>query len=415
MRVLFLALSFPLPANNGHKMRTWALLRALAIEGHQVSLLAFARQDEALPAERSLPSVCRDVGLVPLTLTSLTHNRDVLGRLTRMFSPLPYGVTRFDSPAMREEIRVRLQREQFDAIVCDVYTIVNIPPLAIPIVFNGENVEHLLLRRFVAREANPAKRGYAALEARKMERWERGAWERSGVVLACSEVDRGLVRRLAPATPSVLAPNVVDVDTYTPGRTEAGRVLFQGGMDYFPNVDGVAYFASEILPRLRRLIPGVTFVAAGRNPSLALLRRFAHEPDVELTGTVPDMRAELARAAACVVPLRIGSGTRLKILEAAAMAQPIVSTSIGAEGLDFTDGRDILIADGPDAFAHALASVLRDPEARVSLGREARRTVETRYAFANLVAGVRGALSVVASPARAQTATVNRVEWGYSA
>ena len=380
MRLLFLGLSFPLPANNGHKLRTWALLRALAAEGHKITLLAFARQDEALPAEASLPSVCQDVEIVPLAARTVLHRRDIAGRLARVLSPRPYSVTRFDSAAMRAKILSRLHSEPFDAIVCDVFTIVNVPSMSAPVILNNENVEHVLLRRYLPHEPNLAKRGYARLEARKMERWERAAWRLSTVALACSDADRRMIATLCPGVQAVVAPNVVDSDTYTPnGDGEPGRVLFQGAMDWFPNQDAVAYFISEILPTLRSLAPHVTFVAAGRSPSPALLRRFAGTPDVEFTGTIPDMREELVRASVCAVPLRIGSGTRLKILEAAAMAKPIVTTRVGTEGLDFVNRQEILLADEPRAFAQAVASLLGDLSLRRTLGQAARRRLERHY------------------------------------
>ena len=396
MRLLFLALSFPLPANNGHKIRTWALLRALAAEGHEVSLLAFAREDETMEGESSLGAVCRDVDIVPLVARTVLYRRDIAGRLASVPSPRPYGVTRFESAAMRDKIVARIRREPFDAIVCDVFTIANVPPISIPIIVNNENVEHVLLRRYLPHEPNPVKRAYASLEALKMERWERRAWARAAVAMACSDVDRRTISRLCPECPTVIVPNVVDAETYMPnGAGQAGRVLFQGGMDWFPNQDAAAYFISEILPTVRSLVPHVRFVVAGRNPSPTLLRRFARITDVEFTGTVPDMRDELAKAAVCAVPLRIGSGTRLKILEAAAMARAVVSTPIGMEGLGFTDGWDILVADGPHAFAHALVRVLRSTELGGAIGSRARHTIEADYTFANLRVGIRASLDAL--------------------
>ncbi len=310
-------------------------------------------------------------------------------------SPRPYGVTRFDSPAMRQKILARLRNERFDAIVCDVFTIINVPAVSVPVIVNNENVEHVLLRRYLPHEPNPAKRAYAWLESMKMERWERGAWARATVAMACSDADRRTIAALCSRIPTVVVPNAVDTETYSPnGDGQAGRVLFQGSMDWFPNQDAVAYFISDILPTVRSLAPGVKFIVAGRNPSPALLRRFAGLPDVEFTGTVRDMRDELAKASVCAVPLRIGSGTRLKILEAAAMARAVVSTTVGVEGLDFTDGRDILIADDPVRFAYALARALRSPGLRGAIGSEARRTVDARYDFASLRVGVRATLDL---------------------
>jgi glycosyltransferase involved in cell wall biosynthesis len=152
-------------------------------------------------------------------------------------------------------------------------------------------------------------------------------------------------------------------------------------MDWLPNQDGVEFLVRDILPRLRQLAPSVRVMLAGRNPSEAMLRRYAGDPDVSFTGTVADLRPIIARAAVCVVPLRIGSGTRLKILEAAAMGKAIVSTTLGAEGLDLEHGREILLEDRPDAFAEAVALLLTDRKRSSALGSAARLVVEEQYSI----------------------------------
>jgi len=172
-------------------------------------------------------------------------------------------------------------------------------------------------------------------------------------------------------------------------------VLFQGGMDWFPNRDAVSFFVNQVMPVLRRRIPGVRFVVAGRNPSKSFLQEFAGQSDVAFTGTVADMREVVAKASVCVVPLRIGSGTRLKILEAAAMGKPIVSTRLGAEGLEFRHGYEILLADKPEEFAAQVAELLQAPETRERLGLAARSLVERQYSFAVLRAAVRDALAQI--------------------
>jgi glycosyltransferase involved in cell wall biosynthesis len=164
-------------------------------------------------------------------------------------------------------------------------------------------------------------------------------------------------------------------------------------MDWHPNRDAVEFFALQILPRLRRLRPEVRVVVAGRSGPEEFQRRFAGIPELRFTGTVPDMRVEIARAAVCVAPLRIGSGTRLKILEAAAMAKPMVSTTIGAEGLNFEDGREIVLADAPQPFAEAVARLLEDRAYGAALGAAARRKVETAYSFESLRSALRAALA----------------------
>ena len=174
---------------------------------------------------------------------------------------------------------------------------------------------------------------------------------------------------------------MVDEAEYTPAATADGEVvLYQGGSTGTPTGRG-PLLRREVLPRLRRSWPNVRFVVAGRNPSPRFRRSLEAVAGLELTGTVPDMRPVLARAAVCVVPLRIGSGTRIKILEAAAMGKPIVSTTLGAEGLAFAAGREILLADEGEAFAEAVAGLLGDPRRRQALGRAARARVESDYSL----------------------------------
>jgi glycosyltransferase involved in cell wall biosynthesis len=293
---------------------------------------------------------------------------------------------------MRRRISTWLAGDNLDAIVCDPYTFVNLPTTGInvPILLDTQNVEHIILRRYLDHAHNPVKLAYAWLQWRKLKAWEAYVCQRSTLITACSEADRRILQNLSPDVPTLVVPNIVDVDSYSPSpQAENLSVLFQGGMDWYPNRDAVAFFISSILPRLRFLVPGVRFIVAGRNPAEHFLQRFLGVPDVEFTGTIPDMRVEMAKAAVCAVPLRIGSGTRLKILEAAAMGKAIVSTSIGAEGLTFVDAEDIVIADDPGAFAEALVRLLTDPSLRRLLGRRARRRVEVEYGFANLQQGIR--------------------------
>lgn len=408
MRLLFLSLAVPLPVNNGHKMRTWALLRALAAEGHQITMLVFGQREEMNGHEDLAHSVCCEIETVPLAVSNLTTGGNYAGRLLGLFSSRPFALRRFRSEDMRARIERHLASGRYDAVVCDtIYSVINLPPSSrVPLILNNVDVEHVIFDRYVDFERNPAKRLYAWLEARKVRRWELQTCREAVVGMACSEHDCRMLRALAPEVPMVAVPNIVDTDDYTPLDGEDGNtVVYQGGMDWFPNRDAVEYFVSDILPLLRQRVPDVKFLVAGRNPSEAFRAKFAAMPDVKFTGTVPDMRPIIAQAAVCVVPLRIGSGTRLKILEAGAMGKAMVSTRVGAEGLDFEHGKDILLEDEPAAFAAGIAELLGDPVRRRALGTAARNRVVGQYSFPVLRASVRDAiskLSVIPSEATCQ-------------
>jgi polysaccharide biosynthesis protein PslH len=395
VHLLFLSHAFPLPANNGQKMRTWSLLGALADLGHDITLLTFGNLDQIAPHEPALQRVCREVEVVPLVLDTLSSTTNYLGRLGVFFRIEPFAVRRFVSPAMRTRIETHLARHCYDVVICDtIYSAVNLPMTGIPMVLNTHNVEHVILERYIPLERNPAKRAYAWIEMQKLRRWERGVLRRASIAMACSEYDQRLLSSLCPGVQTNVVPNIVDASTYMPSpEGDTRTILFQGGMDWFPNRDAVSFFAEHVLPVLRGTMPGIRFVVAGRNPTEKFRQKFRNSPEIEFTGTLTDIRPAIARATVCVVPLRIGSGTRLKILESAAMGKPVVSTRVGAEGLSFVDGEEIILADEPLDFVQAIIGLLQNPENRQAIGVAARRRVEEQYSVPSLRASIDQTLS----------------------
>jgi polysaccharide biosynthesis protein PslH len=404
LSVLVVAAACPYPATNGSTMRTWGLLRGLALNGHNVRLLAFGNTAGAESHRAEIGRVCQSLEVLPHAVPSLSGRADYAKRLRALGARLPYGVTRFRSDVMRERISTSIRTTGIDVVLCETpYQFVNFPQtVSVPVILDCQNVEHVVLERYMAVERNPIARAYAWVEWWKLRRWERYVCSRADLVLVCSDHDRAAMEDLCPGRPVSVVPNVLDVDHYVATvRGEALTVLYSGGMDWFPNRDAVEFFVSQILPPLRKSVPGVRFVVAGRGPSEAFRRRFVGVPGVEFTGTVPAMTQEIARAAVCVVPLRIASGTRLKILEAAAMAKPIVSTRIGAEGLTFVDGHDIVIADRPTHFAQCVASLLTNPAQRERLGQAARWRVEAQFSFPVLQQAIGKAMTDLAAAATA--------------
>ena len=378
MRVLFVTLAVPFPPNNGQRMRNWGLLRALAEEGHSVALLSFAESYDFAQDLSALRETCDSVQLVPLPSKQAGRGGEALARLRRLASPLPYGTFRYRSREMEAAVRGFLDQGKVDIVLCDdIYQFGNMPESARhSLLLNKHDLTSVIMRRLVTLTWNPLKLAYGWLECGKLRRWEALISGRAGGVLVCTELDARVLQAMVPSIRMTIAPNVIDVNGYASSQCAEGEtILYFGAMDYHANQDAVEFFVSRILPQVRRLVPDVKLVVAGRNPPHQFLRRFTGLASIEFTGTVPDMRVEIAKAAVCVVPLRIGSGTRLKILEAAAMAKPIVSTRVGAEGLDFVDGEEIILADEPKLFARAVADLLAEPARRKMLGEAARRRV----------------------------------------
>jgi glycosyltransferase involved in cell wall biosynthesis len=238
----------------------------------------------------------------------------------------------------------------------------------------------------------------------RMLRFERDALTRFDLVLAVSDTDRRTLERLYPGAlrnPVHVVQTGVDTSYFTPMPRQERRahLVFTGSMDWLPNEDGMTYFVRDILPLIRQAEPDVTLSIVGRNPTPAV-QRLAQTPGIEVTGRVDDVRPHVAAGDIYVVPLRIGGGTRLKIFEAMSMSRAVVSTTIGAEGLPVTSGRDIVIADEPALFAESVVRLIRDADTRHRIESAARQLVVSRYDWAAVSRDFEEALAVARGESR---------------
>ncbi|HVB34128.1 MAG TPA: glycosyltransferase family 4 protein [Patescibacteria group bacterium] len=398
--VLLVTLVPPHPPTDGHKIHLWNLVRALCAEGWSITLVSLTdNAGQEIP--EALSYLCREVEFVYWRPGSYAL-RDYRRRLAALLSGEPFHVRQSSQPQLAAAVARRVEQREFAAIICDeVYTLPSLPAgLAVPVIVDTQHVAYELLRRYARWMPGRIERLYARMEAGKMRRWEAREGRKAFALGATSQREAALFREICPATRVVPLPNVVDVAQYEPWveREQEDVVLFAGNMDWFPNRDGVEFFVTGILPELHRLRPQARFRVAGSCHSAEFIERIRKHPHAEMVGFVEDMRREMARATVCAMPLRIASGTRLKILEAAAMAKAMVSTSAGAEGLDFKPGAEIVIADEPGQFARALAELLADAGRRREMGERARRRVERDYSLAVLRSALCAVLDPLAQP-----------------
>ena len=396
MRLLFLSIAFPFPATNGLTMRTLSLLESLAALGHEIHLLSFGAPKEASRTE--VRQICNTVQVVEHSVNSFSRTRDYFRRLRLLPSPLPYGSLRYRSASFAQKLKDILREKQIDAIVCDTLdSTMNLPEhLPVAVVVDNHNVEHLIMQRYLGVERSFVRRSYVWIEYKKLRAWEKAVCSRADLVLACSEHDQSVIEEMCPGSTVCVVQNAIDTAAYFPVPSKDDcTIVYTGGMDWYPNRDAVEFFASKIFPKIRHIVPNARFVVAGRSASDEFRTRIVAIPGVSFTGTLPDIRPAIAEAAVCIVPLRIGSGTRLKILEAAAMAKAIVSTRLGAEGLAFIDQEEICLADEPVEFAGCVAELLRNRYSRTSLGQAARYRVEAQYSYPALQASVREAFNTL--------------------
>jgi len=377
VRVLWVKAGKLLPVDTGGKIRSYNILRFLAKnKDDEVTLLSYygGRRDadyeaalaKEFPGSRTIHTAAPDLNVIQQGL-------DYLYRLPRR---APYVVSKFTYPAVRATVTGWLSSGRFDVAVCDFLDAAASFPsqLSIPCVLFQHNVESSLWERMVAVESNPVKKLAYVMESAKMTRYERATLGRFHHIIAVSEHDRRQMLRMNPASEITVVPTGVDTLKFkvAPASTaQPPRVVFTGSMDWEPNVDAVEYFCSEIWPRIRAEFPDAIFQIVGRNP-FARVQRLA-SASVEVTGTVPSVAEYLEKASVVVVPLRIGGGTRLKIFEAMAMGKAMVSTSIGAEGLEVESGRDLLLADDAASFSDAVIMLLRDAATRRKFEQAARQ------------------------------------------
>jgi sugar transferase (PEP-CTERM/EpsH1 system associated) len=382
MKILWIKAGGIVPLDSGGKIRSYHILRELS-QRHDVTLFTFyAGASEG--SHSDVRDVLKRVICVPLNIPSSRSMRGFAHYISHSFSPLPYSMAKYCCQEVSRAFGHLIGSNSYDLWVCDfVYPAPLIPwDTQVPKVFFAHNVEAQVWERYHRVARNPFWRWVSRREYQAMVKAERRYISKADYLLTVSELDREFFSRYFDPSRITVIPTGVDTDYFRPlpGDERPYRLVFTGSLDWMPNYDGASYFLKDVLPHIRSEIPEVTVCIAGRNPS-SDLKALGRKSGVEVTGWISDIRSCIREAPVYVVPLRVGGGTRLKIFEAMAMGKPIVSTTIGAEGLPVTDGENIIIQDDSRAFAAAVVRLLRDRLARERIGYAARQTVEERYTW----------------------------------
>jgi polysaccharide biosynthesis protein PslH len=404
MKILWLNPGLLLPLDKGGKLRTWHLMRHLA-RRHQITFLSFADPDAPEADRAGMSEVCAELVTVPRrdpTKGSLTFLLDAASHLVRR---LPYAVGKYRSAKLNSRLVNLLATGDFDLVVCDFLApVANVPArLPCPSVLFTHNVEAEIWRRHAETAHSPLRKALLSAQWRRTVRFEREAVRRFDLVLAVSDTDRRtLLQAYGPLRQAVhVVPTGVDTAYFADvtGPVRPRHMVFTGSMDWLPNEDAMLYFVHDVLPLIRREEPDATLAIVGRAPTPAIVK-LGSEYGVEVTGRVEDVRPHVAAGAVYIVPLRIGGGTRLKIFEAMAMGKPVVSTTIGAEGLPITPGADVLIADSPGTFADGVVRLFRSEEERTRVGEAGRRLVAEQYDWSAVFGHLEQALETAARGVR---------------
>lgn len=396
MKILVLAPQWPDPPRQGAAIRNLHILTYLA-ERHRVTLATF-EPGFAVDSE-PLESACHHVVLLPAP-----RRRTIPNRLVSLsFSSLPDMAWRLWSDEMSRRVAALVQRERYDAVHVEGIEMAPYGELALDLsprtrmTYDAHNAEYLLQRRAFTTDLR--QRGhlpramYSLVQWWRLRRYEGRIARRSKHVLAVSPADVSALEALSPFLRGRvrLLPNGVDPaywsrDAVTPEVELSGAqsVVFDGTMDFRPNVDAVLWFSNEVWPTVHAERPNARFYIVGRNP-VPEVAALADIPGVVVTGAVEDTRTWVAGATVYVVPMRMGGGVRLKVLQAMAMGCAMVSTSMGSEGIDVRPGKDMLMSFSPQGFAQAVLLLLSDSRRRRALGASARELVTSRYAWEHLL------------------------------
>lgn len=373
MRILFLTPRLPYPPVKGDKSIPFHRIKYLS-RRHEIILLSFIENKDEL---RYLPHLDRYCSRVEIVL--LPSYRSYLNLLRGILSDIPFQVSYYSSPIMRERLEVILTQEELDLVhavllrsahyLMGTYSLPKVVDLIDALSLNME-------RRHQAERG--VKRMFFEEECRRVRKFEREVCRDFDKAVVVSHVDR---KAIGEENVEVV-PLGVDSEVFKPPskKPEPNVVIFTGNLGYFPNIEAVSYFAEHILPLVVQRIPEVEFLVVGANPPHQITRLDKH-PNILVTGTVDSVADHLRKASVAVCPMKSGSGMQFKILEAMACGVPVVATGLGLEGMEVTAGEHALVGDTPEAFADHVIALLRDEERSTTLARKARRLVEQRYSW----------------------------------
>ena len=378
MNILFLAPRMPLPADTGGKIRTLNILKQLALES-TVHLVCFSFEANDKDYLSDLQKLGIKVTFVPMLETTMFQRIYWL-----FFHGMPISLIKYHTTAMEQALKSLLKNEKFDAIHVDHLHMAHYLNCfkRIPCMLDEHNVEYKILQRCAAVEKSLPKKIAYQDQSKKMNHFESEAAQKFSCVFTCSIDDRILLNKITNGlVPIYVVPNGVDTDYFQPDTNEVmeDALVFTGSMDWLPNDDGITYFCKEILPLIWERNEKIKLYVVGKSPSQSVKELAAKDNRVIVTGRVDDVRPYIAKSKVFVVPLRVGGGTRLKILEAMAMGKAIVSTSIGAEGITYTQDENILLADSPEEFANKTVNVIADSPKIQTLGEKGRELVLESY------------------------------------
>ncbi len=404
MKILFVSPQVPHPLNVGSKIRIYNLLKSYSYK-HEVTLITFTRDAEDAENLSNLEKMCKKIYGVPLDTYRMSNQRrrKTVRIFQRFMSLTPYPIESFVCPEMRQRIDEEIDSGAYDAIhVAKTFVTPNVRVVrkrdgkgkSMVALLDVDDIDSRKALRLARVAPSSKERLLGYVDSIKLHLYESKVYSRYDCCFVCSENDKGILEARGLPTSIEVIPNGVDLDDRHADPTIPtceNTILFLGSMSYEPNEDAVLYFLASIFPLIKERAKDVRVIIAGKDPSEAV-RRLHNGKDIFVTGYVSDVRDAYAQSTILAVPIRVGGGTRIKILEAMSLNVPVVSTSIGCEGIEVTDGRDILVADTPEHFAARCAELLSDRQKREMLACNAKTLVAQKYGWKGIGEKLNGIL-----------------------
>jgi sugar transferase (PEP-CTERM/EpsH1 system associated) len=390
MRILLITPQRPYPPHQGTTLRNFNLVKELA-KRHTVCLLSFLEPDQAPSDSGPLSQYCQWIETIPVP------QRTTMRRLRQMLlTNRPDMSWRLWSPEFAQRLAHKLAGESFDVVEIEGIEMAPYLPViqAIDptprIIYDAHNAEWILQKRACLADVKTPSRWVAAayswVQWHRLRRYEAALMARVDHTVVMSEPDRAALLDVSPTAKTTVIPNGVDLGAYSQFTDPPINhdIVFTGKMDFRPNIDAVLWFGLNVFPLIQARHPGTSFAIVGQrpHPRLDILR---NNPHIRITGFVDDIRPYIAGAKVYAAPLRVGGGTRLKLMEAMAMGRAIVSTTVGAEGFPVTDGQELLLADTPELFAEKVCRLLESPTQTEQLGAAGRAFATANYGWDALV------------------------------
>jgi len=376
MKILQLTPRIPYPPDDGGKIGIFGITKYLAQRGHEITLLSIA------PSQNSDISGLREYCKVETAVMKTTNSYK--GMFSSLFSQTPYTISKYHGRAVLNKLKDLLQRNRFDIVHVDhlhmaYYGKFIKKKFNLPVVLREHNVESTIWERYCQEILNPLAKVYAQLQFKKLYRYESRIVEDFDRCLMITEKDKERIKRMNPAVKACVIPAGVDTSYFHPLDVpiEPYSIVSVASMDWLPNIEGVLWFYSTTWSLVKKRIPQVKLYIVGKNPPTEV--EGLAGKDIIVTGFVRDVREYMAKAAVFIVPLRSGGGMRIKILNALAMGKAVVSTSVGCEGIDVENGRNICIANTEKEFAERIIELLEDESKRKELGEKGLNLIRQKY------------------------------------